>query len=457
MKNKIIFKFLFPVIIFSLLFFLISCSKNHITININVDNTITYDGKINFSINDLKDANNFLKIPKKQGFKFEKWQYKKDEVFKDFSYDLKYREVFELYPFFKKAFSTIIVLENEEKELLFFENQELYLSDFNEIVKPDYILDGLYLDKELKRNISFPLTLTDNVTLYPKFSKSKKLVFYLNDQKFEKNYRLNYQIDENSLSFLKKDEMTYYELYDKTDNTKITLPFIVEKNLDIDVLYKNKTAVNIITNYEELNKVFYKVPQTILEINELIQDVYKEGFNISFFKDKNYQTPFEFPYTITTESVNIYINYSKKFKLEVLYENKLKIEKDYSFSVFLEDLNIDSNQKSGYHLKGFSTVENGELVDFPYLINKDTVLHPVYKKLIFINFADIDQYNIPIENILAIEDDLFDINEYNIKPEKQGYTFEGFYFDREFRNKIESPFKLGNKDITLYLKFNIIN
>ena len=40
-----------------------------------------------------------------------------------------------------------------------------------------------------------------------------------------------------------------------------------------------------------------------------------------------------------------------------------------------------------------------------------------------------------------------------LKPSKDGYTFCGYYYDTEFKNKFTFPYKMGTEDITIYAKF----
>lgn len=457
MKNNL-FKNLILVSVFTfLLFFLYSCKNENIQVNIKIDDTnIIYNKEKSFNIKNINEIENYLEIPKKSGFKFEKWVYKQNDEFKDFEKNIKLDKSLELYPVFKEAFEIIVYYDEKEETLLFFKNQELTINDFSKIQKENLVLDSLYLDKDLTREINFPLVLTNNLELYPKFIETKYITFNINNGKTIKTFKKDKNIEEKDLEFLNIENKVY--ILKNLENEEIKIPFVLSSNLEINVIYNDLYNLNILTNYENLNKTLKRPNGYNIELNEFVAEVYKNGFNIHLYSNEEFTHPLEFPIVINKNNLNVYVKYDKIFKLEVLYNEKLVINKEVIENIFEHDLEYDKHiyEKEGYKLTGFSLTENGEKIEFPYLLDKDTILYPIYKKIVNIEFNNSYEYGYEFTTIVLLEDEFLDLDFLKKLPEKEGYNFVGFYLDENFINKIELPYKIGSLDLIIFAKFEKI-
>ena len=105
-----------------------------------------------------------------------------------------------------------------------------------------------------------------------------------------------------------------------------------------------------------------------------------------------------------------------------------------------------STEKKGYTFEGWYTDENfTEKVTFPYEVTKAQTLYAKWEK---------NTYTVHFETDggTAVGDMIVSVIERSPSTEKEGYTFEGWYADKNFTEKVTFPYEVTAEQ-TLYAKW----
>ena len=368
-------------------------------------------------------------------YEFDKWTPEITKVTSNQEYKATYKET-------KNKYTVTYI--NEGKE--YHKETALYGSVITNVKNPTkegYTFIGWYTKDNEK--VSYPITVTENITLYSKYEiNSYKVSYYDEGVKYIEDQKINYgenalkpNTDPSKIGYTFK----YWSLKENGEeyefSTKIT------KDITLYAVYEiNKYTVTYINEGIEYHKDTALYGSVITSI----QNPTKEGYTFTGWYTKD-NKKVSYPITVT-KNITLYSKYEiNSYKVSYYNEGKKYID-DQKINYGENALKPNTNpSKIGYTFKYWSLKENGEEYEFSTKITKDITLYAVYE----INKYTVTYINEGIEYhketaiygsvITSIQD-----------PTKAGYTFTGWYNEKE--DKINHPITV-TENITLHSKYEI--
>ena len=395
------------------------------------------DQKINYGENALKPNTN----PSKIGYTFKYWSLKENG--KEYEFSTKITKDITLYAVYEiNKYTVTYINEGTEyhKETLEYGS---VITSIQNPTKEGYTFTGWYTKDNEK--VSYPITVTKNITLYSKYEiNSYKVSYYNEGKKYIDDQKINY--GENALKPNTNPSkigytFKYWSLKENGEeyefSTKIT------KDITLYAVYEiNKYTLTYINEGIEYHKETAEYGSVITEI----QDPTKEGYTFTGWYTKDNEKV-SYPITVT-KNITLYSKYEiNSYKVSYYNEGKKYID-DQKINYGENALKPNTNpSKIGYTFKYWSLKENGEEYEFSTKITKDITLYAVYEinkyTLTYIN-EGIEYHKETAEYgsvITSIQD-----------PIKEGYTFIGWY--DENNQKVSYPITV-TEDITLHSKYEI--
>jgi len=368
-------------------------------------------------------------------YEFDKWMPEITKVTSNQEYKATYKET-------KNKYTVTYINDGEEyhKETAEYGSA---ITNVKDPTKEGYTFTGWYTKDNEK--VSYPITVTKNITLYSKYEiNSYKVSYYNEGKKYIDDQKINYgenalkpNTDPSKIGYTFK----YWSLKENGEeyefSTKIT------KDINLYAVYEiNKYTVTYINEGIEYHKETAEYGSVVTKI----QDPIKEGYTFTgwYTKDNEKVT---YPITVT-ENITLYSKYEiNSYKVSYYNEGKKYIE-DQQINYGENALKPNTNpSKIGYTFKYWSLKENGEEYEFSTKITKDIALYAVYE----INKYTVTYINEGVEYhketafygsvVTSIQD-----------PTKEGYTFTGWY--TKDNEKVTYPITV-TKNITLYSKYEI--
>ena len=368
-------------------------------------------------------------------YEFDKWSPEITKVTSNQEYKATYKET-------KNKYTVTYINEGVEYHKETAEYGSV-ITEIQDPTKEGYTFTGWYTKDNEK--VSYPITVTKNITLYSKYEiNSYKVSYYNEGKKYIEDQQINYgenalkpNTDPSKIGYTFK----YWSLKENGEeyefSTKIT------KDINLYAVYEiNKYTVTYINEGIEYHKETAEYGSVVTKI----QDPIKEGYTFTgwYTKDNEKVT---YPITVT-ENITLYSKYEiNSYKVSYYNEGKKYIEdQQINYGENALKPNTDPS-KIGYTFKYWSLKENGEEYEFSTKITKDINLYAVYE----INKYTVTYINEGIEYhketafygsvVTSIQD-----------PTKEGYTFIGWY--NENNEKINHPITV-TENITLHSKYEI--
>ena len=395
------------------------------------------DQKINYGENALKPNTN----PSKIGYTFKYWSLKENG--EEYEFSTKITKDITLYAVYEiNKYTVTYINEGIEyhKETLEYGNT---ITSIQNPTKEGYTFTGWYTKDNEK--VSYPITVTEDITLYSKYEiNSYKVSYYNEGKKYIEDQKINY--GENALKPNTNPSkigytFKYWSLKENGEeyefSTKIT------KDITLYAVYEiNKYTVTYINEGIEYHKETAEYGSVITEI----QDPTKEGYTFTGWYTKDNEKV-SYPITVT-KNITLYSKYEiNSYKVSYYNEGKKYIE-DQKINYGENALKPNTNpSKIGYTFKYWSLKENGEEYEFSTKITKDITLYAVYE----INKYTVTYINEGIEYHKETAEYGSVITEIQ-DPIKEGYTFIGWY--DENNQKVSYPITV-TEDITLHSKYEI--
>ena len=343
---------------------------------------------------------------------------------------------------------------------------ETYKTDYElenyKIHKPDdptkigYNFEGWYLDTEYKTKFDFENSkATENITLYAKFVNiqygdvdgdgsvtMRDLIYirrYLAGWEMPKDANIRNadvnadgKINEADVVLLRKYFANWYE----------------DANLPNESLGKSYAIEYMVGN--EIYKTDYE-----LEGHKIIKldDPTKEGYNFEgWYLDTEYKTKFDFENTKATENITLYAKFTKIQYGDVNNDGQIDIT----------DATYIMRYLIGYEMPKDANIRNADVNGDGRITQADYVL---LKKYLAYYYKEKDLSNGPLGKAYIIEyivdDETYKID-YELEgykltkpsnPIKEGYTFEGWYLDTDYKTEFDFENTKVSKNIELYAKF----
>ena len=397
------------------------------------------DQKINYGENALKPNTN----PSKIGYTFKYWSLKENGEKYEFS--TKITKDISLYAVYEINKYTVTYI-NEGVE--YHKETAEYGSVVTKIqdpIKEGYTFTGWYTKDNEK--VTYPITVTENITLYSKYEiNSYKVSYYNEGKKYIEDQQINY--GENALKPNTNPSkigytFKYWSLKENGEeyefSTKIT------KDIALYAVYEiNKYTVTYINEGTEYHKETALYGSVITSI----QDPTKEGYTFTgwYTKDNEKVT---YPITVT-KNITLYSKYEINTYTVSFYHNNEKYVENQkvNYGESAVKPSIDPT-KEDYNFSGWVIKGTNNKYDFTSTVTKDIELESSFtaKPTYTVTFK-IGNEEILTENV--IEGHKVTSKE---APYKKGYLFDKWYSDEGLT--IENNFNekiMNNK--TIYGKYN---
>ena len=370
-------------------------------------------------------------------YEFDKWLPEITKVTSDQEYKATYKAI-------KNKYTVTYINEGVEyhKETVEFGS---VITEIQDPTKEGYTFTGWYTKDNEK--VSYPITVTKNITLYSKYEvNSYKVSYYNEGVKYIEDQKINYgenalkpNTDPRKIGYTFK----YWSLKENGEeyefSTKITKDIILYAVYEI-----NKYTVTYINEGIEYHKETAEYGSVVTEI----QDPTKEGYTFTgwYTKDNEKVT---YPITVT-ENITLYSKYEiNSYKVSYYNEGKKYIEdQKVNYGESAVKPSIDPT-KEDYNFSGWVIKGTNNKYDFTSKVTKDIELESSFtaKPTYTVTFK--------IGNEVILTENVIEGHKVTSKeaPYKKGYLFDKWYSDEGLT--IENNFDekiMGNK--TIYGKYN---
>ena len=397
------------------------------------------DQKINYGENALKPNTD----PSKIGYTFKYWSIKENG--EEYEFSTKITKDINLYAVYEINKYTVTYI-NEGTE--YHKETALYGSVVTSIQNPTkegYTFTGWYTKDNEK--VSYPITVTKNITLYSKYEiNSYKVSYYNEGKKYIDDQKINY--GENALkpnTNPSKIGYTFKYWSIKENGEEYEFSTKITKDINLYAVYEiNKYTVTYINEGVEYHKETAEYGSVVTSI----QNPTKEGYTFIGWYNENNQKVIH-PITVT-ENITLHSKYEINTYTVSFYHNNEKYVEDQkvNYGESAVKPSIDPT-KEDYNFSGWVIKGTNNKYDFTSKVTKDIELESSFtaKPTYTVTFK-IGNEEILTENV--IEGHKVTSKE---APYKKGYLFDKWYSDEGLT--IENNFNekiMGNKII--YGKYN---
>ena len=315
--------------------------------------------------------------------------------------------------------------------------------------KDGYTFAGWFFDNgtwrnELTADTYSEKPLTGDVSVYAFYEKTEAPVL-------PQEYTVFFDVDNGTpvaavtTSRIEKQPQTTREGYtfegwytDKNFTEKVTFPYEVTRAQTLYAKWKKNTY----TVHFETDGGTAVVDMTVSVI-ERSPSTEKKGYTFDgWYTDKNFTEKVAFPYDVT-RAQTLYAKWKK---------NTYTVHFETDGGTAVVDMTVSvierspSTEKKGYTFDGWYADENfTEKVAFPYEVTRAQTLYAKWEK---------NTYTVHFETDggTAVGDMIVSVIERSPSTEKKGYTFEGWYTDENFTEKVTFPYEVTRAQ-TLYAKW----
>ena len=397
------------------------------------------DQKINYGENALKPNTN----PSKIGYTFKYWSLKENGEKYEFS--TKITKDISLYAVYEINKYTVTYI-NEGVE--YHKETAEYGSVITSIQNPTkegYTFTGWYTKGNEK--VSYPITVTENITLYSKYEiNSYKVSYYNEGKKYIDDQKINY--GENALkpnTDPSKIGYTFKYWSIKENGEEYEFSTKITKDITLYAVYEiNKYTVTYINEGTEYHKETAEYGSVVTSI----QNPTKEGYTfIGWYNENNEKVTH--PITVT-ENITLHSKYEINTYTVIFYHNNEKYVEDQrvNYGESAVKPSIDPT-KEDYNFSGWVIKGTNNKYDFTSKVTKDIELESSFtaKPTYTVTFK--------IGNEVILTENVIEGHKVTSKeaPYKKGYLFDKWYSDEGLT--IENNFDekiIGNK--TIYGKYN---
>ena len=370
-------------------------------------------------------------------YEFDKWSPEITKVTSNQEYKATYKKI-------KNKYTVTYINDGEEyhKETLEYGS---VVTEIQDPTKEGYTFTGWYTKDNEK--VSYPITITKNITLYSKYEiNSYKVSYYNEGKKYIEDQKINY--GENALKPNTNPSkigytFKYWSLKENGEeyefSTKIT------KDITLYAVYEiNKYTLTYINEGIEYHKETAEYGSVITEI----QDPIKEGYTFIGWYDENNQKV-SYPITVT-EDITLHSKYEINTYTVSFYHNNEKYVENQKVNYGESAVKPSTDPtKEDYNFSGWVIKGTNNKYDFTSKVTKDIELESSFtaKPTYTVTFK--------IENEVILTENIIEGHKVTSKeaPYKKGYLFDKWYSDEGLT--IENNFDekiMGNK--TIYGKYN---
>ena len=397
------------------------------------------DQKINYGENALKPNTN----PSKIGYTFKYWSLKENG--EEYEFSTKITKDITLYAVYEiNKYTVTYINEGIEYHKETAEYGSV-ITSIQDPTKEGYTFTGWYTKDNEK--ISYPITVTENITLYSKYEiNSYKVSYYNEGKKYIDDQKINY--GENALkpnTNPSKIGYTFKYWSIKENGEEYEFSTKITKDINLYAVYEiNKYTVTYINEGIEYHKETAEYGSVITSI----QDPTKEGYTFVGWYNENNEKVIH-PITVT-ENITLHSKYKINTYTVSFYHNNEKYVEDQKINYGESAVkpSIDPT-KEDYNFSGWVIKGTNNKYDFTSKVTKDIELESSFtaKPTYTVTFK--------IGNEVILTENVIEGHKVTSKeaPYKKGYLFDKWYSDEGLT--IENNFNekiMGNKII--YGKYN---
>ena len=370
-------------------------------------------------------------------YEFDKWTPEITKVTSDQEYKAIYKAT-------KNKYTVTYIYDGEEyhKETVEYGS---VITEIQDPTKEGYTFTGWYTKDNEK--VSYPITVTKNITLYSKYEiNSYKVSYYNEGKKYIDDQQINYgenalkpNTDPSKIGYTFK----YWSLKENGEEYKFSTK--ITKDITLYAVYEiNKYTVTYINEGTEYHKETALYGSVITSI----QDPIKEGYTFTGWYNENNEK-INHPITVT-ENITLHSKYEINTYTVSFYHNNEKYVEDQkvNYGESAVKPSIDPT-KEDYNFSGWVIKGTNNKYDFTSTVTKDIELESSFtaKPTYTVTFK--------IGNEVILTENVIEGHKVTSKeaPYKKGYLFDKWYSDEGLT--IENNFDekiMGNK--TIYGKYN---
>ena len=397
------------------------------------------DQKINYGENALKPNTN----PSKIGYTFKYWSIKENG--EEYEFSTKITEDINLYAVYEiNKYTVTYINEGTEYHKETAEYGSVVTS-IQDPIKEGYTFTGWYTKDNEK--VSYPITVTENITLYSKYEiNSYKVSYYNEGKKYIEDQKINY--GENALkpnTNPSKIGYTFKYWSIKENGEEYEFSTKITEDINLYAVYEiNKYTVTYINEGTEYHKETAEYGSVITSI----QNPTKEGYTfIGWYNENNEKI--NHPITVT-ENITLHSKYEINTYTVSFYHNNEKYVDDQKVNYGEPALkpSIDPT-KEDYNFSGWVIKGTNNKYDFTSKVTKDIELESSFtaKPTYTVTFK--------IGNEVILTENVIEGHKVTSKeaPYKKGYLFDKWYSDEGLTIENNFDEKIMNNKI-IYGKYN---
>ena len=397
------------------------------------------DQKINYGENALKPNTD----PSKIGYTFKYWSIKENG--EEYEFSTKITKDINLYAVYEiNKYTVTYINEGTEyhKETAFYGS---VVTSIQDPTKEGYTFTGWYTKDNEK--ISYPITVTENITLYSKYEiNSYKVSYYNEGKKYIDDQKINY--GENALkpnTDPSKIGYTFKYWSIKENGEEYEFSTKITEDITLYAVYEiNKYTVTYINEGVEYHKETAEYGSVVTSI----QDPTKEGYTfIGWYNENNEKVTH--PITVT-ENITLHSKYEINTYTVSFYHSNEKYVEDQkvNYGESAVKPSIDPT-KEDYNFSGWVIKGTNNKYDFTSKVTKDIELESSFtaKPTYTVTFK--------IGNEVILTENVIEGHKATSKeaPYKKGYLFDKWYSDEGLTVENNFDEKIMNNKI-IYGKYN---
>ncbi len=327
-------------------------------------------------------------------------------------------------------------------------------SDFEIPSLENMVFSGWYLDLECKNAVSFPYTLTTNVTFYAKWVEKEviyKIVFNTNVSEVisPMNLKKGTTVNESNIKTLTVENKTFIGwYYDSGLTNKVNFPFTINEDIILYAKWQDYIHLKYETNCDLVLEETIFTNITNINISDItIPENSVERDFLGWYLDSSLTNPVTYPYNLNKDTT-----FYAKWKVYDVCTIKYMIGSESCYYVFkkntevkLEDLKTEYNPYYAKKFKAFYLDDSySKKLEFPFTITENLNLTILWEEFYVITFetnggteierrvGEVYLTGVPLTN-------------------KFGYVATGLSTDKEGKNIISYPYLVPEAGITLYV------
>ena len=386
-------------------------------------------------------------IPTKTGYKFLGW-YEDDEeflfnkvIYEDTTLTAKWEKIN------PEKYTIKFMLEGEEisSQEVEFDSQavEPTIED-----KEGFEFDGWYTDSDFKNKFNFSSPVQSDLTLYARWKKKKYTVSFVLDQENIPNQEVEFDSQVVEPTIKTREGFEFDGWYTDSDfKNKFNFSDPIKSDM---ILYarwsKKKYTVSFVLDQENIPSQEVEFDSQAVE--PTIED--KEGFEFDgWYTDSDFKNTFNFSDPIKYDMI-LYARWAKKkYTVSFMLEGENIPNQEVEFDSQAKEPTIET--KEGLEFDGWYT-DSGftKKFNFSSPVNSDLTLYARWNKKKYTVSFVLEGKDIPSQEV--------EFNSQAAEPKvdpKDGFEFDGWYTDKEFKNKFNFSDPIKN-ELNLYARWNKI-